>query len=347
MADETTPQLGERKGYVLRAVILEYVQAAEPVASETVAQKYDLGVKSATIRNEMAELLDLGYLEQPHTSAGRIPSDIGYRYYVDFLKREVLPTTERVAKLKPAGRESEVLADILAETTRALSRMTQLLSAATTVRNVSLRVKSCILSAVGPDRVLLVVLFQNGHVENRLIECPAGLTLDELGRSNEVLSQLVGDKTLSTLARLKTPSSAGTALVNKLVHNAATSVRSIARDLGKGHVITHGEEYLLTQPEIQRDVQQLQRLIDSLEDEEGFYQMLQPHLARRDVTIGRENEDERLHGFTVVRHRFLVGDEEGGSVALIGPTRFDYDRNIPLLRFTAMAIGETMTRLLK
>jgi heat-inducible transcriptional repressor len=343
--EEPKAQLGERKGFILRAVILEYVKAAEPVASETVAQKYELGVKSATIRNEMAELLELGFLEQPHTSAGRIPSDTGYRYYVDFLRRDKKLTPADVAKLK-SGHEAEVLADILDETTRTLSRMTQLLSAGTTIRNAKLRVKNCILSAVGPDRVLLVLLFQNGHVENRLIECPPGLTLDDLGRSNEVLGQLVADTSVAALQRLKTPSQVGTPAVNKLLSSAVSALRAIGRDLAKGHVITHGSEYLLTQPELQRDVQQLQSLIDSLEDEEALYQTLQPDVARREVTIGRENEDERLRTFTVVRHRFMVGDEEGGSLALIGPTRFDYDRNITLLRFTARAIGETMTKIM-
>src|SRR6185312_6059439 len=124
-------QLDARKQTILQAIIIEYVTGAEPVGSEALVQKYELGVKSATVRNEMAEMSDLGYLEQHHTSAGRIPSDLGYRYYVDhlILLRDV--DEQSKSKVKNGAEEGDALQSMLRDTVRALSRVTHLLGVAT------------------------------------------------------------------------------------------------------------------------------------------------------------------------------------------------------------------------
>src|SRR5687768_17230261 len=172
--------LDPRKQTLLRAIIFEYVTGFEPVASEMLVSKYDLGIKSATVRNEMAEMSELGYLEQPHTSAGRIPSDQGYRYYVDRLIIQREPELAAKQKLKGAAEEGDALQELLRDTTRVLSRLTHSLSAAAIVRDSSLVVRNTIITAMGPQQALLVVVLSNGHVENRMIEIPPGLTLQDL-----------------------------------------------------------------------------------------------------------------------------------------------------------------------
>jgi len=339
--------LGQRKGQILRAVIVEYVSAAEPVASDLIARKYELGVRSATVRNELAEMSDLGYLEQPHTSAGRIPSDQGYRYYVDKLivRR---PVDQRAKdKVLHATEEQDTLRELLQETTKALSRITHLVSAAATVRDAGIAVRNVVVTALGPERALLVVVLGNGHVENRILECPVGLTLEHVGRVNEALSSLLSGKTVGSLTRIKAPVT-GTGPVDQLLASCCTLLRSAARELTRGQLVTEGEEYILAQPEFQRSLEAMEVLLRSLEDEEAMHDaLLAPTETPQTITIGRENRAEALQNLALLRHTFYIGDEEAGTLAIIGPTRMNYDSGITLLSFTAKAISETLSKLLR
>src|SRR5471030_137185 len=246
------PELDSRKQTILQAIIIEYVTNADPIGSEALVQKYHLGVKSATVRNEMAEMADLGFLEQPHTSAGRIPSDLGYRYYVDHLI--MTRDLDEVAKsrVKDATDDGDALHILLRDTVRALSKVTHLLGVATTVRDSQVTVRNAVVSALGPAQALLVLVLSNGQVENRMIEVPVGLTLEDVGRANELLTTSLAGKDLKQLTRSKTPASAGTAAVDKLVVTLWANIRGIARDVTRGVLITEGEEYMYAQPEFQR-----------------------------------------------------------------------------------------------
>lgn len=341
-------QLDPRKQMILRAVIVEYVSAAEPVGSELLTRKYQLGVRSATVRNELAEMSDLGLLEQPHTSAGRIPSDQGYRYYVDHLIVQQQPGADVQHQVRDATEEGEVLQSLLSETTKLLSRITRLLSAATVLNDAHIRARHAVVTALGPETALLVLVLSNGHVENRLIECPPGLTLTDLGLVNGALLQAIEGKPLPTLARLRHHPTTGNPSSDRLMQTAITNVRTIARELTKGRVLTEGEEFLFAQPEFQKDVGMLNDLLSALESGDLAYSALAPPAdAGQSVTIGKENKSERLHPFTFIRQSFFVGDDEAGTLALIGPTRLNYDGSIPLLDFAAKAVSETLTKLLR
>lgn len=337
--------LGSRKEQILRAVIVEYVDAVEPVASDRIAKKYELGVRSATVRNEMAEITELGYLEQPHTSAGRVPSDRGYRYYVDRLVVRQVVSPEAKQRVLQATDDQDATTELLRETTKALSRLTHLLSAATAVRNSDEVLRTAVITAIGPDRALLVAVLNNGHVENRILEIPAGLTLDTLGQANQLLGAQVQGRSLRQLQRFK-PNLTSHPGLDALLTKAAAQVRSVARDLMRGRLITDGEEYMLAQPEFQQE--HAEAVLRSLEDEEGLQQALLSTAESSDgITIGGENEDENLREFAILRRRFYVGEQDAGMIAIVGPKRMHYDQNIVLLSFAAQAISETLTRMLK
>jgi heat-inducible transcriptional repressor len=259
--------LDARKQTILQAIVIEYVSGAEPIGSELLTQKYELGVKSATVRNEMAELSELGLLEQPHTSAGRIPSDLGYRYYVDRLIVTHDPSEVERARMTDATSDGDVLLAMLRDTVRALSRVTHLLSVATIVKDAGLSVRTAVVSALGPTQALVVVVLSNGHVENRMVECPVGLTLQDVGRANELLQSAVSGQRLTSVARSKPPSGGGPA-VDKLVSMLWGHLRTVAKDLTRGVVITEGEEYMLAQPEFYRDTMMLATLLKDLSDSE-------------------------------------------------------------------------------
>jgi len=338
------PELDPRQQSILRAVVFEYVSSAEPVGSELLVQKYDLGVKSATVRHELAELSERGLLEQPHTSAGRIPSDLGYRYFVDRLIVTRDPAQATKQQVKSASEEGEALFGMLRETTRALSRLTHLLTAATLVRDANLTVRNIIVSALSPTQSMMVLVLSNGHVENRMIEVPAGLTLQDLGVANELISKACAGKTLRWFARNKPPVTTGT--LEKFIGSIWNALRSISKDLTRGSITTEGEEFLFAQPEFQRDLGALSEVIETLKDSDVLMDALnapgdQPYA----VTIGKEHRQEQLHQFSVVRQTFFVGQNEAGTIAVVGPTRMAYDTSIPLVNFAARALSDSLTKL--
>lgn len=338
--------LDPRKQTILRAVVVEYVAGAEPVGSEQIVQRYGLGVKSATVRNELAEMSELGYLEQPHTSAGRIPSDKGYRFFVDRLvvQSEVEPTTRQ--RVREAAEGGDALEALLRDTVRVLSRVTQLLGVATTVRDPGVVVRTAVVSALGPTQALLVLALSNGHVENRMLECPGGLTLDDVGAVNEALSRATLGKTLRSLLRARSPTVATSPVAEKFVATLWGHIRAVARDGSRGLLVTEGEEYMLAQPEFQRDIASLHTLLNELTDSDVLYEALAPGEAGGPVTIGKENRTAPMQRLSVIRHSFFIGGTEAGVIALVGPTRMPYDKGLPLVALGAQALSDSLTRFL-
>ncbi len=338
--------LDSRKQTILRAVVVEYVAAAEPVGSEQLVQRYGLGVKSATVRNELAEMSELGYLEQPHTSAGRIPSDLGYRFFVDrlFEGKAIEGATRR--RVQEAAEGGDVLEGLLRDTVRVLSRVTQLLGVATTVRDPRVTVRAAVVSALGPTQALLVLALSNGHVENRMIECPGGLTLTDVGQVNEALGLAAQGQTLRSLSHVKGLSLTGSPAAGKLAASLWKAILTIAKEASRGVLVTEGEEYMLAQPEFQRDLSALQTLLNDLTDSDVLYEAIAPGEEARPVTIGRENRAAPMHRLSVIRHSFFVGGTEAGVIALVGPTRMSYETGLPLVAFTARALSESLTRFL-
>ncbi len=338
--------LDHRKQTILRAVVVEYVAGAEPVGSEQIVQRYGLGVKSATVRNELAEMSELGYLEQPHTSAGRIPSDQGYRFFVDRLavQSAVEPATQQ--RVRDAADGGDVLEVLLRDTVRVLSRVTQLLGVATTVRDPGVTIRTAVVSALGPTQALLVLALSNGQVENRMLECPGGLTLADIGAVNDALSRAALGKTLRSLIRTKVPTVTASPVADKFVATLWTQIRSISRAGSRGLMVTEGEEYMLAQPEFQRDLGSFRTLLHELADSDVLYEALAPGEESRPVTIGRENRVAPMRRLSVIRHSFFVGGTEAGVIALVGPTRMPYDKGLPLVAFSARTLSESLTRFL-
>jgi heat-inducible transcriptional repressor len=336
-------ELAPRQQTILRAIIIEYVNAAEPIGSEALVQKYELGVRAATVRNEMAEMSDLGYLEQPHTSAGRIPSDQGYRYYVDHMSAPKELSDAARGLLRQSTGDGDALQGMLRQTAQALSRLTHLLTVATTVRDQETKVNTALLSALGPQKALLVLVLSNGHVENRLIECPAGLTLQDVGTANEQLAQMVTGKTLQVLTRAKAPVGGLTPAVDRLQSTLWGAIRQVSRDLTRGVMVTEGEEFMYAKPEFHRDLGKLNEILEQLSQMDLLYEAV-AHDSPQVVTIGRENKHGAMQQLSVVRHAFSIGDRQTGMVAVIGPTRMDYDVSIPLVSYTARALSDSLTK---
>ncbi len=335
--------LDARKQSILQAIVIEYVDTAEPIGSEALVQKYQLGVKSATVRNEMAELSDLGYLAQPHTSAGRIPSDLGYRYYVDRLIVQQDVDEQVKQRVLDSPSQGDALQVMLRDTVKALSRVTHLLGVATTIKATNLTAKTAIVSALGPNQALFVLVLSNGHVENQMIECPADLTLADVGRANELLGSMVTGNNLGMIGRLKA-AKGGNPATDILMGTLCTTVANMAKTLSRGTLISEGEEFMFAQPEFRRDLGALTDLLHDLTSSDILYQAVHPGDDAQVVTIGRENRHDSMHQLSIVRQSFSVGENEAGVVALIGPTRMHYQSSIPLVNFTAQALTQSLSR---
>jgi heat-inducible transcriptional repressor len=247
--------------------------------------------------------------------------------------------------VKDRAEEGDALQQLLRETTTLLSKLTNLLAAATIVKDHSVLIRHAIVSAIGPYQALLVVVLSNGTVENRMVECPVGLTLEDVGQVNEALGTMFNGKTLRSVTRLKPPSPTPSESQNKLTQLVWNAIRSMAKDTTKGAVVTEGEEYMIAQPEFRRDVRLLADVLESLSDSETLYDTLQsPAEQGRTITIGNENRPDTLNSLSIVRQSFYVGENEAGVIAVIGPKRMHYESSIPLVNYTAQALSEALTR---
>jgi len=334
--------LTNRKQQILRAIIVEYVVGAEPIPSDLIAKKYDLGVRSATVRNEMAEITDLGFLEQPHTSAGRIPSDSGYRYFVDRLAEPVAVAAADQHTLTESLDEEEPLAQLLQATTRALSRLTHLLTMATTLQNGSIIVRNAILTVLGNNRSLLVLVLDTGATENRFIELPAGARNEDVYEANAVMAASLVGRPLRDLLRWK-PSGNYRESVDAILKKVAVTVRAAARELTKLQVVTEGEEFILAQPEFHRDVEAMQKVLSALDEGEDLKQVVSQSDMPA-ITIGKEHDRENLTALAVVRQSLVIGKDKVGTLAIVGPTRMDYMRVRALLEAAAKGVAHTLER---
>jgi heat-inducible transcriptional repressor len=206
-------------------------------------------------------------------------------------------------------------------------------------------VRSALVSALGPTQALLVLPLSNGEIQNRAIDCPPGLTLEQIGHANDALRQHAVGRTLRQLQRTKAPSVSGSAPLQKFMASIWQNIRTLAKEMTRGQLISEGEEFLFGQPEFQKEPPALAELLETLKESDILFDALAaPGEGATTVTIGRENKSENLHRLSVIRQTFYVGQTEAGTIAIIGPTRMAYEAGMPLVKFTANALSEALTR---
>ncbi|SDF74848.1 heat-inducible transcriptional repressor HrcA [Sporolituus thermophilus] len=338
--------MDERKRKILQAIIDDYISTAEPVGSRTIARKYNLGVSPATIRNEMADLELLGYLEQPHTSAGRIPSAKGYRFYVDCLLAPQ-PLSEKEIALIERWYQTKVrrLEEVFQETAKILSRITRNISLVLAPQFSQCAFKYMQFLPLDERRAILVVVADTGFVENKIIEIPNGIAFPELqkiaGAINERLAGLAFDRIKSSLLR---------EIKHDIIPNRAlfeTALEFIKDALAverKDRVYTGGTTQVLDQPEF-RDVDKVRALLAMLEEEQLLVDIL--HMQESDgvvVTIGGENKYTGIHDCSMVQATYRVDGQVVGTVAVLGPTRMEYGRIMSVLEFMHRHLGQILKK---
>ncbi len=332
--------LTPRQKQILRAIVESYIQTAEPVGSKAIAAMPDINCSSATIRNEMAALTELGLLEQPHTSAGRIPSPAGYRLYVDELMQNYRLSIDETQSLNQAmeGKLQQV-DQLLSQVGKMVSQMTNLPAYAMSAPRAGTTVKRFDLILAETHSFILVVMTSNDAVKNKLIKLPVAVTEQDLRLLSAVLNATLTGLTAEQITPdilQRVQRSAGDAA--SLVPVVVDYTTQILQEEQRSEVYLTGQMRLLGQPEY-RDVDKAQEVLASL-DEEVISNL--PALADDGplkILVGPENIAKELKDTSVVMTKFDIGDGMQGMIGVVGPTRMDYARVTARLSYFAEGLG--------
>ena len=342
---EGRTELGPRKAAVLNAVVEQYVRSGEPVGSETIAEGAGLGVSSATIRNEMAALEELGYLTHPHTSAGRIPTDAGYRHYVDSQPNAVrLRDAHRRAI---AGYFAEAIVDleeVLKGSVQLLSRLTQYAGLAVPPGAGEEPIVRVELIDMGPT-VMILAVGQHGRVDKRVIDRPETLAAADLAAVERKLKPLQGLTYLDAQAHLLQQAAGSSLGDHDLLLHVAETLRIATQGEGAAHVVVGGVSNLTDEAQTWRR-QTLRRLFETLEREQEMLRVLQDVTADREgvwVTIGTEHPTTGEWEASIVTAPFRAGEATVGTIGVVGPTRMDYLSAMASVRAVAKRLSDVAT----
>ena len=339
-------ELTERKKKVLRSVVDLYIRTAEPVGSKAITALPDMQYSSATIRNEMADLTAMGYLEQPHTSAGRIPSAAGYRLYVDELMADYRLSLDETKSINTAIEEKMQRVDKLVEkVAKLVSQATDLPAISVASRQVGATVRRFELILAGQGSVILVIMLTDEQVVNKLIKLPVSVMDSDLKVLSAVLNATMTglsaeDFTQELLERVMNSAGAAASLVPVIMEFTADTLRHH----GSTNMAVAGQMRLLGQPEY-RDVDKAQRLMSSL-DEESLANLpaVMQGANGTQVLVGPENVARELKDTSVVMTKFDIGDGMQGMIGVVGPTRMDYAKVTARLSYFAESLSKMFAK---
>ncbi|MGN1196658.1 MAG: heat-inducible transcriptional repressor HrcA [Acetatifactor sp.] len=338
-------ELDERKKKILQAVIRNYLETGEPVGSRTISKYTDLNLSSATIRNEMADLEEMGYILQPHTSAGRIPSDKGYRFYVDAMmeekNREVVEMNELLVQ------RQDKMETLLKQVARVLAQNTQyatMISAPQTKRN---KLKFIQLSKVDEEQLLAVIVIEGNVIKNNILSVQEELTDETILKLNILLNTNLNGLTideinLGIISRMKQQAGTHGAIVGEVIDAVAEAIRA-EEDL---EIYTSGTNNIFRYPEL-ADQQRASELINTFEEKQLLGELLQETTAGNgaettgiQVYIGEETPVHSMKDCSVVTATYELGDGMKGTIGIVGPKRMDYDKVVGTLRTIQTQLDE-------
>jgi len=339
-------ELTERKKKVLRSVVDLYIRTAEPVGSKAITELPDMKFSSATIRNEMADLTAMGYLEQPHTSAGRIPSAAGYRLYVDELMADYRLSLDETKSINTAIEEKMQRVDKMMEkVAKLVSQATDLPAISVTSRASGTMVKRFDLIQAGSGSFILVIMLSNDEVVNKLIKLPLNLGESDLKLLSAVLNATMTEIsaeefTADLLDKVMRSAGDAATLVPVIVEFTTDTLRR----QGSTNMAIAGHSRLLGLPEYQ-DVGKAQKVLTTLDTESlsGLPAVMQNENGTK-VLVGPENVAQELKDTSVVMTKFDIGDGLQGMIGVVGPTRMDYAKVTARLSYFAESLSKMFAR---
>ncbi len=342
--------LSERYERILNAIVLNYVHSAEPVGSRTLSRNAAFQLSPATIRNVMADLEDLGLLCQPHTSAGRIPTDKGFRYYVDHLMElqelPELPQTVQENIRKACGAHRGNMEEMLKEGIMVLSRLVPYVSVVSLPHFNQTRLKHIRFVRLNDHQIMAILVSDAGSVQNVLFEVDTAFAQDDLNRFSNFLNQMVDGLTLEGVKRkiftqMEADKNAYDNMMSQVVQLSRKMFDQQADD--DSEIMINGKLNILEHPEF-ADFERMKQLFHAFEEKNIMIKLLDEAQKgeQLQVIIGSENQCEEMNFCSVVMAGYGREGQPMGKIGIIGPTRMEYSRIIPLVRCTADIINQLM-----
>ena len=337
-------ELTDRKKQILRAIVDSYIRTAEPVGSKTISQLPGMDFSPATIRNEMADLTSMGLLEQPHTSAGRVPSAAGYRLYVDELMQDYRLSMDETKTINQAMEvKMQEVDKMISQVGKLVSKMTDLPAYAVAARSSQRTVKRFDLILAEAGSFILVVMLSDNQVQNKLIRLPLDVSQEDLRLLSAVLNasltELTADEITPELLARVTRSAAGAASLVPVIVDYTVEL------LKKTHseVYMTGQAKLLGQPEY-HDVEKAQEVLTSLDEDVISNLPATLSSGTTQILVGPENVAKELKDSSVVITKFDIGDGMQGMIGVVGPTRMDYAKITARLSYFAENLGRMFAK---
>ncbi len=343
-------ELSDRKKAILQAIIEDYISTAEPVGSRNIAKNHDLGLSAATIRNEMADLEEMGYLDKPHTSAGRIPSEMGYRFYVDSLMHRYSLTIDEISSLQSSmDRKYSQLESVISEISDIISKATSYPAIVELPMANKSRLRNLKMMLIEEGSVMIVVVTDAGVVRNKLVNVGRDINYEIIDSISEFLSgQLTGLSADDfTAARLM------------LIYEAMASYGGFLRTVvefvleclmgAESRVYVGGVANILNNPEFE-NIERAKEFLSFLGSRENVSNMLnllgdgsEEHIS---IKIGSENGVEAMRDTSLIVANYSVGDKLHGKIGIIGPKRMNYARVVSSLELINDKLSEILGRML-
>ncbi|MFK2824421.1 heat-inducible transcriptional repressor HrcA [Bacillus sp. B190/17] len=338
--------LTARQLFILQVIIDDFIQSAQPVGSRSLAEKEGITFSSATIRNDMAELESLGFIEKPHTSSGRVPSEKGYRYYVDHLLHPKKLNHQEVETIHSIfGNHMYELEKVVQRSAEILSELTNYTAIVLGPELKDIKVKKLQIVPLSKETAIAIIVTDTGHVENRAFTLPEQVDASDIEKMVNILNdRLIGvplselhDKLYKEIV----------VLLRRHIRNydAMLSMFDKVVDLPANEKLFFGgKTNILNQPEF-HDVEKIRLVMNMIDQEAGMYRLISDVPTGIQVKIGKENQNAAMEHCSLITASYSIGDEQVGAIAILGPTRMEYSRVISLVDFLSHDMTKTLTNL--
>jgi heat-inducible transcriptional repressor len=335
--------LGDRDRQILTSVINEYILTAEPVGSRNIARRYDINLSSATIRNVMSDLEEMGFLHQPHTSAGRIPTERALRFYVDsILKVKSLDQREK-DRIRKRYKFSELEAsDLVRQTSEVLSVLSRHVSIVSAPKLVGTVLKHIEFIKISRDRILVIFVSQSGFVQNRIIEDRDDISQSELDKYTNYLGEvLVGVSLEGVRGKIEEEMKKEKTAYDELLSKALELTRKVFGKEKDPELFMEGQVNLLECPEFS-EVGSMKSLLQALEEKKLLLHLLDKTMDAKGIQIfiGSEVPVSEMQTLSVITSPYRHGEKVVGALGIIGPTRMNYLKLIPIVEYSAQLLTE-------
>jgi len=342
-------ELNDRKLRILKAIIDDYFETAEPVGSRTLSRHHDLGISPATIRNEMSDLEELGYIVQPHTSSGRVPSDKGYRFYVDMMLQLQKAEFTKLFYLEELKNSASRIEDLLKNIAQHLANETQYTTFMSSPHYKKSKIKNIQLIEIEKNVILAVIVTDGNTIKDYMIRLEHDINQDILNKLAKLMNeQLFGltllDIGLDVIHTLKESCQQGEEVINKVIDVIFQTIREV----DETNVFTYGTTNILQHPEF-NDISKAALLIKTIEEKDVLRDIINTTIESEDglvkIVIGGENELEGLKECSLITTSYHIRGEKVGAIGIIGPKRMDYDKTVLNLRCLIKSVDELLGKL--